>query len=112
MSRVQKRSLSEFTGGWFIGAFNPTLEANPHAEVCLKRYAAGSTEPVHYQQVSTEYTLVVSGKCRIGGVELGPDDILCIPPGEPADFEAIDDVVLVAVKTPSISGDKVVGRPE
>lgn len=107
---MDKRSISEFTGGWFIGAFTPTLEHNPHAEVCLKRYSAGSREPLHYQRVATEYTLIISGRCRIGDFEAGPDEIICIPPGEAADFEAIEDVVLVAVKTPSLAGDKVLGE--
>ena len=105
-------NISDFTGGWFIGDFSPTLDATPHAEVCLKRYPAGTTEPVHYQHVATEYTLVISGRCRIGDVELGPDDILRIPPGEAAGFEALEDVVLIAVKTPSLPDDKVVGYPE
>lgn len=101
--------VDEFVGGWFIGDFSPTLEANPHVEVCLKRYAKGTTEPVHYQRVATEYTLVIAGRCRIGNRELGPDDILTIPPGEAAGFEALTDVVLIAVKTPSLPNDKVLG---
>lgn len=107
-----KRDLSEFTGGWFIGAFEPSLEHNQHAEVCLKRYPAGAREPVHYQKKAREYTLVVSGRCRIGETEVGPDEILCIEPGEAAGFLALEDVVLVAIKTPSLANDKVTGHPE
>lgn len=103
--------IDEFTGGWFIGDFLPTLEANPHMEVCLKRYPKGAVEAVHHQRIATEYTLVISGRCRIGDIELGPDEILRIPPGEAAGFEALEDVVLVAVKTPSLADDKVVGEP-
>lgn len=102
--------VEDFVGGWFLGNFTPTLEANPHVEVCLKRYPKGTTEPVHYQLVATEYTLVISGRCRIGELELGPDDILTIPPGAAAGFEALTDVILVAVKTPSLPDDKVVGQ--
>ena len=103
--------VADFVGGWFLGNFTPTLEATPDVEVCIKRYTAGTTEPVHYQRVSTEYTLVVSGRCRIGDFTLGPDEILQIPPGEAAGFEALDDVVLVAIKTPSRPDDKVLGVP-
>jgi hypothetical protein len=103
--------LSDYTGGWFIGDFAPTMAANPDFEVCLKRYSAGDTEPIHYQFECTEYTVVVAGRCRIGDYELGPDDILRIHPMEAAGFEALTDVVLVAVKTPSKPFDKVVGSP-
>ncbi len=108
---MDKSSIRDFRGGWFIGDFSPTLEPTPHAEVCVKRYAAGDTEPLHFQRVATEYTVVISGRCRIGDVEVGPDEILRIPPGEAADFEALEDVVLVAVKVPSLPDDKVLGSP-
>jgi dTDP-4-dehydrorhamnose 3,5-epimerase-like enzyme len=108
---VDISDVRDFTGGWFIGDFSPTLDANTNVEVCLKRYPAGTIEPVHYQRVATEYTLVVSGRCRIGDVELGPDQILRIPPGEAAGFVALEDVVLVAIKTPSLPDDKVIGEP-
>lgn len=103
--------LPEYVGGWFLGDFTPTLERNPHVEVCVKRYAAGTIEAVHYQRISTEHTLIISGLCRLGGVELGPDDIATIPPGEPAGFEALTDVILVAVKMPSLPDDKFFGEP-
>jgi len=103
--------LEQFIGGWFLGNFSPTLETSSQMEVGLKRYPKGAVEPIHHQLVSTEYTLIVSGRCRIGSHILEPDDILCIPPMEAADFEALEDVVLVAIKTPSLSADKVLGQP-
>lgn len=104
---MQRYSLNEFIGGWFLGNFEPSLVRNSHFEVCLKRYSKGETEPRHFQRVSTEITVVVQGSCRIGGETLTIDDILIIPPGEVADFEALEDVVLIAVKTPSIPEDKI-----
>jgi mannose-6-phosphate isomerase-like protein (cupin superfamily) len=106
---MNKRHLSEFTGGWFVGSFTPSLEAVTELEVCLKRYSSGEKEPLHHQREATEYTLVISGTCRMGNLEVGPDEIVCIPPGEAADFEALEDVVLVAIKTPSLPDDKVLG---
>ena len=53
-----------------------------------------------------EVTLIVSGQARMGNEMLNPDDIILIEPGEKYDFEALTDVVLVAIKTPSIPNDK------
>lgn len=103
--------VSDYVGGWFLGNFTPTIEANPHVEICVKRYAKGAVEPVHYQRQATEYTIVLSGRAQMGDFTLGPDDIIRIPPGEACGFEALDDVVLVAVKTPSLPDDKVIGEP-
>lgn len=106
-----RRSLNNFVGGWFIGAFEPSVLQTDGFEVAVKRYSAGDQEPVHYQRTATEVTVVVSGRCRLGSETLGPDDLIVLPPLESADFEALEDVVLVAVKFPSIADDKVLGEP-
>lgn len=100
-------TLSAFTGGWFLGDFEPSLHRQGNFEVCIKRYDQGVREPAHSQIRATEWTAIISGTCRIGQHLLGPDDILEIGPGEIADFEALTDVVLVAVKSPSVPDDKV-----
>lgn len=106
--RIHK--LNDFVGGWFIGNFTPTMSGTEDFEVCLKRYKSGDREPVHYQLSATEFTLVVEGKVRMGGLYLERDDILEIPPLVAADFEALTDAVVVAVKTPSLPSDKVLGN--
>ena len=73
------------------------------------RYAKGDREELHFQIQSVEFSLIVEGRCRIGDIELGPNEILRIEPLEAADFEALTDVVLVAVKVPSIPEDKKLG---
>ena len=108
---MRKARLDEFSGGWFIGNFEPTLVGTTDFEVCLKRYKRGVREPEHFQRVSTEVTLVIEGLCRIGTEVLCGNDIIEIAPNESADFEALEDVVLVAVKFPSLPSDKVLGSP-
>jgi hypothetical protein len=109
---MKRSHIDEFFGGWFIGGFRPTLLHTDTFEVGLKRYKAGDTEPEHYQITATEFTLVIEGRCRIGDVEMGPGDILEIEPNEPAAFEALTPVTLVAIKTPSLPSDKRLGRPQ
>lgn len=103
--------LKEFTGGWFIGDFEPSLIRSPEFELGLKEMRAGSSESFHFQKTATEITLVVSGKCRLGENVLTAGDIAVIPPLESADFEALQDTVLVVLKSPSIPSDKVDGHP-
>ena len=108
---LHKTNIADYVGGWFIGGFEPSLLSTHHFEVGLKSYTAGAREPIHYQLTAKEYTLVISGRCLIGDLELGPGDILTIDPQEAAGFEALEDVVLVAIKVPSIPGDKQLGTP-
>ena len=105
---MQKARLEDFYGGWFLGNFTPSMLPTGDFEIGLKRFSQGDTEPLHYQQIAVEFTLVVSGRISLGGIEVGPNEILRIDPGEQADFLAIEDCVVVAVKTPSIPNDKFV----
>jgi quercetin dioxygenase-like cupin family protein len=99
--------VENFTGGWFIGDFSPSLLATSDFEVCLKHFKKGDFEPNHFQKRATEFTIVVSGLCRMGPITLSPGDILVLDPGEKSDFLAIEDSVVLGIKTPSLPEDKV-----
>ena len=103
---MKKYVLSDMVGGWFIGNFEPTVLASKDFEVCLKRYKKGDKEPAHFQHTATEYTLVVSGRIRLGERCFEENEIIEIAPLEIADFESLTDSVVVAIKTPSIPSDK------
>ena len=97
------------TGGWFVGAFAPTALRTEAAEVAVKTYAAGSTEPRHYHRIATEVTLVLSGTATFNDVVVVPGQIAMIPPGESVAFSALTDVVTVVAKVPSAPNDKYPG---
>jgi len=97
-------------GGWFVGDFEPTLHRTAEVEVAIKEYRAGDFEPEHHHKVATELTAIVRGEAEMGGRRLVAGDVAVLAPGEPASFLARTDVVLVAVKLPSVSGDKYEGR--
>jgi hypothetical protein len=99
--------LENFNGGWFIGDFTPSLLATSDFEVCIKHFKKGDFEPNHFQKRATEFTIVVSGLCRMGLITLSPGDILVLDPSEISDFLAIEDSVVIGIKTPSIPEDKV-----
>lgn len=106
MSGPEHHRLEDMVGGWFVGAFAPTAHHSTAAEVAVKQYRAGDTEARHEHRIATEVTLVVSGRARMCGRDLGPGDILVLPPGTATGFAALTDCVTVAVKTPSVLGDK------
>jgi mannose-6-phosphate isomerase-like protein (cupin superfamily) len=104
--RVACHRLDKMVGGWFVGAFEPTALHLDAAEVAVKHYRAGETEAVHVHRLATEVTLVLSGRARMCGREVGPGEILVLPPGVASGFHAITEVTTVVVKTPSAPGDK------
>lgn len=98
--------LDTMVGGWFVGAFEPTALHLEAAEVAVKHYRAGEAEAVHVHRLATEVTLVLSGRARMCGREIGPGEILVLHPGVASGFHAITDVTTVVVKSPSVPGDK------
>ena len=103
---LERHKLDHFTRGWFVGNFNPTLIPTEAAEVAVQRYQAGAHEPKHVHRIATELTLVVSGLARMNGEDINAGEIVRLPPGTAADFEAVTDVTTVVVKVPCVKGDK------
>jgi mannose-6-phosphate isomerase-like protein (cupin superfamily) len=103
---LQRYHLDKFTKGWFVGNFSPTLAATDVVEVAVKHYRAGDAEKAHFHKVATELTLIVSGRVRMSGEEVGPGEIIKIEPGQATDFIPLTDVTTVVVKLPCVSGDK------
>lgn len=104
--------LDDMIGGWFVGDFMPVAHPATECEVACKRYHAGDRETAHVHRVATEITAIVSGRVRMNGVEYKVGDIIVLTPGEPTDFEALEDTVNVVVKLPSVKGDKYAMAPE
>jgi mannose-6-phosphate isomerase-like protein (cupin superfamily) len=98
--------LSNFTKGWFVGNFEPTLAPSDAVEVAVKNYRAGEHEAAHHHKIATELTVVVSGRVRMSGEEIGPGEIVKIHPGQSTDFTALTDATTLVVKMPCARGDK------
>ncbi len=106
LPQITTTPLAEMRGGWFVGAFTPTLAASPHAEVAVKYYRAGDNEPRHVHRIATEYTVVTAGCVEMNGVRHEAGTIVCVPPGCATDFRALTDACTTVVKLPSVAGDK------
>lgn len=108
---LERFPLAQFTKGWFVGRFTPTLLATDAVEVAVKHYRVGESEDPHHHKVATELTVVVSGRVRMSGEEFGPGEIVRIAPGTATDFTALTDTTTVVVKLPCVAGDKYPGQP-
>lgn len=103
---LQRYQLDAFTKGWFVGDFTPTILPTNAVEVAVKHYQAGEAEAAHFHKVATELTLIVSGRVRMSGEEVGAGEIIRIEPGQATDFVVLEDTVTVVVKLPCVRGDK------
>lgn len=101
-------NLKNFTKGWFIGDFEPTLFNTNDFEIAIKNYSLGDYEPSHYHKISTEFTVIVDGVVLMNNIEYKKDDIIMIKPNEPTDFKCLTNVTTVVVKIPSSKDDKYI----
>ena len=98
--------IEDYTGGWFIGNFSPTLLKTEGFEVGLKVHKKGEKWPVHYHAIATEYNCMVSGHMILNGHTIKTGDVFVIEPNEVSKSEFLEDCHIIVVKTPSIPGDK------
>ncbi|NIG14641.1 cupin domain-containing protein [Pantoea sp. Cy-640] len=98
--------LNDMIGGWFVGAFSPSVYSTDSCEVAVKKYAKGTTEAAHYHKVATEITCIVEGQVVMCGKIWNAGDIIVLSPGDVTSFEALTDVVTTVVKVPGTLDDK------
>lgn len=107
---MKTTKINQFTKGWFIGDFVPTLYKTKEFEIGVKSYSKGSFEPKHIHKIATEYTIIISGTYKINSNIYKSGDILILSPGEASDFQCLKTGKTVVVKTPSVHGDKYIGE--
>ncbi len=98
--------IEDFTRGWFIGNFEPSLFKTNDVEVAYKTYKAGDKEKKHYHKIATEISIITRGKVIMNGVEYSKGDIIVMEPFDVADFSVIEDAENIVVKIPGANNDK------
>lgn len=95
-----------FTGGWFIGDFNPSAYKTKDFEVCYKIHEQYEKWPIHYHKIATEINYLMKGKMMIQGKQLNAGDVFIIEPNEIADPIFQERCEIIVVKVPSVKDDK------
>tara|TARA_E500000178_G_C16804896_1_gene654188 strand:+ start:277 stop:612 length:336 start_codon:yes stop_codon:yes gene_type:complete len=107
---MEKFNLEDFKLGWLIGDFEPSILRTDQFEVSIKKYKKGDYEKSHFHKKSDEITIITVGKVLMNNEEYTTNDIILIKKGEATDFKVLSDTTTVVVKTPSIPGDKYMGK--
>ena len=100
------RHISDFTGGWFIGNFEPSLLKCAGFEAGIKVHQKGEDWPAHYHKIATEYNVIVYGKMTIQNQVLTAGDVFVLKPYEIADPIFHEETAIVCIKHPGANNDK------
>lgn len=101
-------NLSNYFKGWIVGNFEPNIFKSDDIEIAVKRYKKGDKEEKHYHKVAKEYTIVLSGKIKMNGIQVKKNEIFVVEPEVVNEFYAVTDATLLVIKTPSVIGDKYI----
>ena len=109
---MEVKHIDNFTNGWFIGDFEPSLFKNPFFEVAHQHHPKGKIGDKHFHKLTTEVTYIVTGSIKINDLALNRERFLkagnmfTFFPNEVSDVEFLEDSDLIVVRWPSIPTDK------
>ena len=105
--RVEVYNIDDYKGGWFIGAFEPSLFKTREFEVGWKVHHQDEQIAPHIHKELTEYNLLAAGEMNVNGQHLKAGMLFILHPGERVDAKVLTEVAhVVCVKVPSIPEDK------
>lgn len=99
--------IENFTKGWYIGDFEPSLLRTDLFEVGIIIREPGLETP-HVHKIATEYNILISGTMDLNGIRMDPGTVFVIEPGERVEPVYHEKCTIVCVKTPSIPTDKYI----
>jgi hypothetical protein len=102
---MEKHRLTDFTKGWVVGNFEPSL-LKENFEVGIHRHHAGEFHQDHFHKKCVEINIVTSGEILINGQKFIKDDIFVFNPYEVSQVEYLTDVELVVIRNISDPTDK------
>lgn len=100
------KRLEDFTRGWFMGDFEPSLIRTKDFEVGILTHTKGEVWPKHYHKLADEYNVLIKGKMTVNGTELNTGDVFIIEKNEVSEPKFLEDCTVLVIKIPSIIGDK------
>ena len=116
---MEKKNLSEFTNGWIVGNFTPSVIKTDSCEVGIQSWSVGDYSESHVHLITNETNLVLNGLVEFKIQKMNSDEIpqviqlkknelLTIPSGYVTRFLSITDSTLLIIKDQSKTYDKVI----
>lgn len=98
--------LEDFTRGWIIGNFEPSIIKTTELEIGILDLKAGDKGDLHWHEHHKEFNLILSGAAKIGKNLYFEGDVFIFEPFEKSNVEYMQDTKLLVIKSPAMKGDK------
>ena len=103
-----KIDISQYTRGWLIGDFIPSIEINKEAEIAYLQHEKLSKWDYHYHKESIEINILVKGSEEINGIIYRENDLFIIDKNIIACPIFSDNCDIICIKIPSVPKDKYI----
>lgn len=100
--------IEQFTRGWLIGNFTPSIEKNVNAEIGYLKHEKESQWDYHYHKESIEINIIIKGEELINNVLYKENDLFIIDKNNIACPIFLNDCELICIKLPSVLKDKYI----
>jgi len=101
-------NLSQFTRGWLIGDFSPSIIRSSDFEVAIMHHKAHESTIKHYHTSSSEINILVEGEMIVNQRRISKNDIFIYERMEISDVKFLADSTLCVVRVPSSPNDKII----
>ena len=105
---IKVYKIEDFTRGWFIGDFEPSILKNTGMELGFMKHKKGETIKFHYHEHCTEINLLVKGKMSNCGKNIEKGDIFVFDKYSPACPIFLEDSEIVCFKSKPSNNDKII----
>ena len=99
-------NLKNMTKGWVVGDFEPSVLKTSNFEAAIQTHKKGYKAPLHLHKKFVEINVIVTGKMKVNGRDLGSGDIFVFDVMEVSDAEFFEDTTLVVIRPGSDPTDK------
>jgi NDP-sugar pyrophosphorylase family protein len=107
LSYSKIENLSEYTRGWLIGDFEPSIIRTTYYELGIMKYVKNSYHQFHIHQECDEYNYLIKGEIKINNFVIKAGQVFIIPKGQIVCPIFMKDCEIIVVKTPSKPTDKI-----
>jgi hypothetical protein len=99
-------NLDNFTRGWIVGDFQPSLFSTKDNDIGILRINKGDKSDGHFHKNHIEYNIIIEGKVKIKNNILIKNDIFIYEPLDKSYVEFLKNTILLVIKNPSTKNDK------
>ena len=106
----QKRTwdVADFTRGWFIGDFQPSIIKTSEFEVAKLSHKKNEKWGFHYHSLATEINVLLKGSMTINGMDVSTNSIFICDKNQVACPIFNEDCDILCIKVPSKPDDKYI----